>query len=259
MLSGPLTVLGGIHTFNVPTAGRTITLMTDSTWNLAAGSVLLFNHVLAGTRSLTKTGEGALLITGDQLHTGETAVGNGVFGVGNGPASLAGDLSFAAGARLRFSPSHTLSVAGAVSFEDTFGVASLDGLDGNAALGTYMLIAGAVPADAITDAGPAASAPIGGGKRAYLTADGAGLVLTVVEEPWGPGPPVLAWAGFDQGHPVLLIDGPAGASYTVSRSIDLAHWSDAATLVIPELPFWWTDPDPLSGAGRFYLIRMDAR
>jgi sialidase-1 len=192
MLAGRVTVLGGIHTFNPPTVGRTMTLMAESTWNIAAGATLVFSHVLAGDRGLNKTGEGALLITGNQLHTGETAVSRGVFGVGSSPASLAGDLSFGLGALLRFSPAHTLSVAGAVTFEDTFGIANLDGLGASAALGTYTLIAGNVDDQYLFNVGILQAASIGGGKWAFFE-EGSGLTVTVVDDVPGP---VSIWEGF---------------------------------------------------------------
>jgi sialidase-1 len=185
MLAGPIMVLGGVHGFLAPTPGRTIELMTDSTWTIAEDATLFFGHVLSGEQGLTKDGPGTLRIIGDQLYTGETSVERGAFGVGFGPASLAGSLYFEPGALLLFDPVHTLSVSGNVSFEENFGVANIDGLDANVDPGTYQLIAGNVNSANLDNLGLTRAAPISTRKWAYL-GTGGGLTVTIVE-------PVSLW------------------------------------------------------------------
>jgi len=180
MLAGPVRVLGGVHSFVAPSPGRTIELMTDSAWTIAQDATLFFNHVLSGARGIKKDGPGALRLTGNQLYTGKTSVQRGVFGVGLGPASLVGSLSFEPGALLHFDPAHTLTVSGDVTFEERFGIDNLAGLDASVAPGTYHLIAGNVEPANLENLGVTRAAPIGPGKWAYFETDG-GLTLTVVD------------------------------------------------------------------------------
>jgi autotransporter-associated beta strand protein len=256
MLAGPVTVLGGVHTFNAPAAGRAITLTADSTWTIAGGSTLFFNHVLSGAHSLNKTGDGTLLITGNQLHTGDNIVDRGVFGAGGAPASLAGDLYFGPGARLRFNPGHTLTVAGLVNFEDDFGIGNLDGLDGTAALGSCQLIAGTIDSGNLRNVGITRAAPIGPGKWAYFEVDG-GLSVTVVDAVPDSPAVSLEWLHFEASRPVWGLAGPAGARITIQSSSDLLEWKDAAVLFIPEPPAQWTDPEALTEPARFYRIHLN--
>ena len=193
MLAGPVHVLGGVHTFQVPIAGRTLELTTDSTWTIAEGATLIFGHILSGSRRLIKTGPGTLLITGNQLHTGGTSVDGGGFGVGSGPASLAGDLSFDPGARLRFNSTHALTVAGTVTFEGAFGVEHIDGLSTDGPIGSHTLINGNVDRSFLKNSGPAEAVDLGGGKVAFF-ADEPGLVLVVKEGTvLPPVDPSLEW------------------------------------------------------------------
>lgn len=191
MLAGPVNVLSGVHSFLAPSPGRTIELTTDSTWTIAEDATLFFSHVLSGARGITKDGPGTLRITGNHLYTGETSVQGGVFGVGVGPASLAGSLYFEPHARLHFDPAHTLTVSGNVSFEESFGIANMDGLDVSVALGTYQLIAGSVHSANLENIGLNRAAPIGPGKWAYFEIDN-GLTVTVVD---AIPTPVSIWEG----------------------------------------------------------------
>ncbi|MCC5842086.1 MAG: hypothetical protein JJT96_18370 [Opitutales bacterium] len=255
MLAGPVRVLSGIHSFFTPSPGRTIELMTDSTWTIAQDAALLFNHVLSGERGITKTGPGTLRITGNQLYTGETSVERGVFGVGSGPASLAGSLYFEPEGLLRFDPAHTLTVAGSVTFEERFGINNLDGLNASVVPGTYHLIAGNVEPANLENVGLNRAAPIGPGKWAYFGTEG-GLTVTVVDAI--PEPPTLSlqWIGFDANRPVLELDGPAGAAFTIEGSMDLIDWADLDTLVPAETPVQWMDPEALTEDPRFYRMRL---
>ena len=259
-LAGPVNVLSGAHSFQAPTPGRTIELMTDSTWTIAEEATLIFGHVLSGARGLTKTGPGALLITGNQLHTGETSIEGGVFGVGSGPAGLAGDLFFDEGARLRFHPTHPLSVAGGVSFASAFGVEHIDGLSAAVPIGSYTLISGNVNRSSLANLGPAGAVDLGEGKVAYF-ADDSGLVLIIEEGTVIPPKPLsLRWIGITQaGEPFLQLDGPAGTDITIDTSIDLIQWSPAGGITLPGEAVLWYDPNPehTLNLRRFYRARVD--
>jgi hypothetical protein len=99
-----------------------------------------------------------------------------VFG---GSASLAGDLSFADAAKLRFDAA--ITIAGTVSFAGSFGIADLDGLDSSVSAGTYTLIDGSLDSSNISNFGLDNAADIGGGRIAYFQ-EGS-LQLVVVPEP----------------------------------------------------------------------------
>ncbi|MCC5841548.1 MAG: hypothetical protein JJT96_15645 [Opitutales bacterium] len=255
MLAGPVDVISGVHSFTPPSPGRTIELMTDSTWSIAEGAALLFSHVLSGPYDLVKAGRGTLLITGNQLHTGDTLVDRGVFGLGNAPGSLAGDLSFAPGGRLRFNPVHVLGVMGKVSFEGTFGIGDIDGLDASVPPGTYNLINGNVDMANLKNIGLTRAAPIGPDRWAYFGTEGA-LTVTVVDAL--PEPPTLSlhWIGFDANRPVLELDGPAGATFTIETSTNLVNWSDLDSFTPGTVPAQWMDPRTLTQDPRFYRLRL---
>lgn len=255
-LAGPVKVLGGVHRFNVPTPGRSIMFTADSTWEIASGAVLEFSHVLAGTNGLSKTGEGALLIFGNQLHTGGTVISRGVFGVGAGPASLAGGLNFAPDALLRFSSAHTLTVAGTVSFEDTFGIANLHGLDGGVALGTYQLISGTVDFENLANVGPADAVLLGNGRRAFFENNG-GLRLRVAADFPGWPQPTVEWIGFDQGRAVLVLQGLAPAGYTLQTSTNAVEWQDAGSVLMSVSPAFWTNAADSDAPRQFFRARLN--
>jgi len=243
MLAGPVTVLDGVHSFNAPSPGRTITLKAESTWDIAAGATLEFNHVLTGDHGLGKTGNGALLITGDQLHTGETSIFQGVF--------------FAPGAMLRFSLFHTLTVGGTVTFEEAFGITNLDQLSGSVPTGTYHLVSGEVKKTRLANVGIQRAAPAGPGKWAYFEEDD-GLWVTVVDSI--PEPPFVSikWIAFDAGQPLFELHGTAGASVILEASADLNGWDHLDSLVLPEVPpLQWTDPESFTESTRFYRARLE--
>ena len=184
-LNGNITASGGTHVFN--NVGGISMLMGDSpTIDVAADSQLLWQIPLtpdsATVRSVTKTGDGILAITGVYDYTGTTAVNGGAFGVFGGNGMLAGDLTLAAGTKLLFSDAYTLTLAsGTATFSHTsFGIGDLVGLDSSVAEGTYNLIAGTV-AGTFGNLGLANAADIGGGKKAYLELGS--LNLVVVPEP----------------------------------------------------------------------------
>lgn len=191
ILAGPVRVTAGTHIFQAPTPGRTIELMTDSAWTINDGAILRFDHVLSGPYDLVKAGRGTLLITGNQLHTGDNLIDRGVFGLGNAPGSLAGNLYFGPEARLRFNPAHALGVMGKVSFEDGFGIGNLDGLAESVALGSYPLIMGNVDSANLMNVGINRAAAIGHERWAYFETDG-GLTLTVID---ALPKPVSVWNG----------------------------------------------------------------
>jgi autotransporter-associated beta strand protein len=136
---------------------------------------------------VTTVGAGGLLVNGSLATTGLATVASGARIGGTG--SLAGDLSILSGGLVVFnSADPTLDVAGAVTLDSTFGVASLVNADGTAinwgsvADGTYTLIGTTTSTfDNITNFGAGSAADIGGGRSAYF-ANGS-LNLVVVPEP----------------------------------------------------------------------------
>jgi len=255
-LAGPVTVSRGTHLFEAPTPGRTVQLTTDSTWTIGEGATLRFNHVLAGPYNLTKSGPGTLLVSGNQLHTGDTIVDNGVFGLGDLPATLAGDLYFGPGSRLRFHPLHPITVLGKIAFEDRFGIVDVDGLQGNVMVGSYQLIAGDLDTASLRNVGPFRAVAIGPDRWAYFETDG-GLRVQVVDVP--PPAPVLAISGIaiEADRPVLTVDAPAGMGLAIESSDGLADWTQIDSIHPTQTPVQWTGP-PTSGADRrFYRIRLD--
>jgi hypothetical protein len=119
-----------------------------------------------------------------------------------GTGSLAGGLTIASGGLFVFDPADpTLDVSGAVSLDNSFGVASLVNADGSSinwgsvADSSYSLIGlTSSTFNGITNFGEGAAAPIGVGRTAYFTntTESGGLTLVVVPE---PGALVLGLAG----------------------------------------------------------------
>ncbi len=187
-LSGPLTVNGGQHSYvrngppwHNPNAA-VFTLTADSIWTIANNATLYWAiPFTSNSFGITKEGAGNLLFAGDQYYTGNTAINDGVFGVYGANASLAGNLSFADAAKLRFDSAYTLAVAGNVSFAGTFGVADVVGLDSSVGLGAYTLITGNVDFTNIGNVGQSNAVDLGGGKSAYF--EQSSLKLIVVPEP----------------------------------------------------------------------------
>jgi sialidase-1 len=250
-LAGPIQVLSGVHIFEAPAPGRTITLTADSTWTIADGASLQFYHVLAGPHGFTKSGPGTLIIAGSQLHTGETIIGEGTFAVGSTPASLAGDLTFSPGAKFRFGAPQSLTVGGTITFEEEFGIADLDNLDGTTAPGTYTLISGDVKTAHLLNVGIHRASPIGPGRWAYFE-KGEGLRVTVVDSIPPLRPLALAWAGLEEGRPLLRVDGPPDARIVVQVSTNLVQWHNLETIIVPDPPALYTDSESPMSSSIFY-------
>lgn len=68
--------------------------------------------------------------------------------------------------------------------------------------------------------------------------------------------PSVRWIGFTDGAPVLELDGPVGASYTVLVSTNLVDWTAMATQIVIAPPAQWTDLTETVGHQRFYRLRV---
>jgi len=128
---------------------------------------------------------GGLLINGAHSGLGAVTVANAArFG---GDGSLAGNLGLPAGALFVFNPSATLDVAGSVTLDNSFSVASLVNADGlpidwvAVGDGTYTLINTTSTFSNIANFGAANAANIGPGRTAYF--QNGSLQLVVVPEP----------------------------------------------------------------------------
>jgi len=255
-LAGPVTVSGGVHLFDPPTPGRTILLTTDSTWTIGEGATLRFSHALSGPHSLTKSGPGTLLVSGSQLHTGDTIIDKGVLGLADLPASFAGDLYFGPGARLRFHALHSITVLGTVFFEDSFSIADLDGLAGAVPVGSYLLISGSVDPARLRNVGSFRAAAIGPNRWAWFET-GEELRVRVVDTQ--PAPPVLTlnWLALQGGTPILSVQGPPGENLAIDTSTNLIDWSRSGSVTAGDSPQPWTGPASPNDAQRFYRLRLD--
>jgi autotransporter-associated beta strand protein len=167
-------------------------------------------QVLSGSNSYSGTttiSAGGLVIDGTHSGVGLTSVASGARIGGTG--SLAGGLTIDSGGLFVFNPADpTLDVAGAVSLDNSFSVASLVNLDGTSidwgsvADSTYSLIGlTSSTFNSITNFGSGFAAPIGDGRTAYFTntTENGGLSLVVVPEPGalalaGLGLAAAAWA-----------------------------------------------------------------
>jgi fibronectin-binding autotransporter adhesin len=102
-------------------SGGTLTLSgataQANTIDVADTAVATIAAPLAGTAGLTKAGPGGLVLTGSNTYTGGTTVAAGVLAVGDGAqaGSIGGDVAVAAGARLAFDRSDSVTFAGGIS------------------------------------------------------------------------------------------------------------------------------------------------
>lgn len=111
---------------------------------------------------------------------GDLAVGSGDSIAGGG--TITGDLNMSAGALFQFDPTTTLTVAGSVSLDTSFGIDDLAGLDSAVAAGTYVIIDGTstdFDSIGIENWGPENAYDLGSGKSAYFSSGS--LQVTVVE------------------------------------------------------------------------------
>jgi fibronectin-binding autotransporter adhesin len=101
--------------------GGTLTLAgataQANTIDVADTAVATIAAPLAGTAGLTKAGPGGLVLAAANTYTGGTTVAAGVLAVGDGAVagSIGGDVTVAAGARLAFDRSDSVTFAGGIS------------------------------------------------------------------------------------------------------------------------------------------------
>lgn len=164
----------------------------DSTF----GGVIRNNNTTDRLAALTKVGPATLTLTGTSTYTGATnvsagtlllngALGNTAVAVASGATiggdgSLGGNLNLVSGANFLFSTTHTLDVAGAVTFGG-FGIINLLGLDHAVDAGTYTLINGNVNFTNVFNVGVENAYDLGNGKSAYLQQNS--LQVVVIPEP----------------------------------------------------------------------------
>jgi fibronectin-binding autotransporter adhesin len=209
--------------------------LTGFSLNAASGVALdttagdfSFAMPASAARNLTKVGGNVLTLTGTYSQSGGTTVlaggllfsgtnsGAGLTSVASnawvgGGGSLAGGLTIAAGGLLGFDPLSTLNVTGAVTLDNSFGVASLVGANGSAinwgsiADGTYTLVGQTASTfNNIQNFGANNAASIGGGRTAYF--QNGSLQLVIVPEPGalslaGIGAAVAAWCAIRRRQP----------------------------------------------------------
>jgi len=118
--SGATTISGG--TLQLGNGGRSGTVAGPIA--TAAGTTLAINRAdnfvlpgqISGAGRLLQTGPGTTVLTGDATHTGGTVISAGAVQLGNGGASggLAGNVSVASGAALRFQRADTYNFGGSI-------------------------------------------------------------------------------------------------------------------------------------------------
>jgi autotransporter-associated beta strand protein len=216
MFSGTVTSLS-VNTGGQALLGNGATLVqsvliNDGVLAVSQTGTTTIASAISGDGSLQQSGSGVTALTGSNAYAGPTSVdaggllvngantGLGLVSVVNaawigGSGSLAGGLSLAAGAKLVFDPLASLSVAGSVTLDNSFSVASLVEADGSAidwgaiADGTYTLIGTSSTFNTIANFGAENAFSIGAGRTAYF--ENGSLQLVVV-----PEPSALALAGF---------------------------------------------------------------
>jgi sialidase-1 len=177
-LSGDIVVIGGLHSFDLPLDGRTLTLTLDSCWDISEDSTLRFSHRLSGPFSIRKLGQGGLHLSGEQFHTGSTILEEGTLGAGSIPAFLPGNLMILKQSRLQFNSDSALIVGGVVTFEFDFGLERVTGLTAATPPGRYPLIVGQVDKEKVLNIGPSQAIAIAPDKQAYFE-DSADLNIIV--------------------------------------------------------------------------------
>ncbi|MGZ0655451.1 autotransporter-associated beta strand repeat-containing protein [Coraliomargarita sp. W4R72] len=208
----------------VTLAARTLTLGGSNTMDNEITGVIADNDSsVGGTISVIKADEGKWVLSGENTYTGATFVEQGTLAIGangsinhsakvivstgatfdvsalgggfilesgqsiGGDGIVVGDLNFDSGARLIFDTAATLMVTGDVSFDDSFGIASLLSADGSEvdwdliAIGTYTLLSNNGNFDNISNFGAENAFDIGEGRSAYF--QNGSLELVVVPEP----------------------------------------------------------------------------
>ncbi|EIP97407.1 outer membrane autotransporter barrel domain-containing protein [Opitutaceae bacterium TAV1] len=117
--SGGLRFGGGTlaTTADFTTARDTVLGQEGGTFDTLAGTTLTHAGQIAGAGSLTKTGEGTLVLTADNTWDGPTLIGNGTLRLGDGGAagSITGDVSIAGPGTLVFDRSDTATFAGLIT------------------------------------------------------------------------------------------------------------------------------------------------
>jgi len=121
---------------------RNISFVGDGAIDVAttfnAGTSLTLAGDTSGSGSLTKTGLGALIITGNAGHTGLTTIAQGGMRIGDGATSgsFAGDIAINGGAAVTFNRSDNYSYGGSLSGTGNVAVdAGILNLTGNSSFG----------------------------------------------------------------------------------------------------------------------------
>ena len=210
--TGGTTISGGTLVIGNGAAQGSIlgNVVNNAALVFSRSDAVTFGGAVSGSGTVAKQGAGLLTFTGNNSYAGATAVdvggllvngansGSGLVTVANaarigGTGSLAGGLTIAAGGLFAFNPADpTLDVSGAVSLDNSFGIASLVNPDGSAITwssvndGSYSLI-GLTSSlfSGISNFGAGNAADIGTGRTAYFTntTESGGLSLVVVPEP----------------------------------------------------------------------------
>jgi autotransporter-associated beta strand protein len=90
-----VTSLAGNHSVSLP-----VTLGSDASWSVAAGSRLGMTGVVSGAKDVTKVGAGTLVFSGSNTYSGLTTVSAGTLVVNGDQSAATGEVSVAAGAIL---------------------------------------------------------------------------------------------------------------------------------------------------------------
>lgn len=189
--AGTLTVEGDSGTIVLSNTANTFTgdiVLQDATSRISVGSLASggdYAGVISGADAaseFTITGEANL--TGDSTFVGAVMVTTD--GTTGGSGSLAGDLTLAAGAGFFFDETSTLTVAGDVSLDGSFGIDDLVGLSAATADGIYTLIDGTATDFAslgLDNWGEANAVNLDGDTIAYFQEGSLQLVVESIPEP----------------------------------------------------------------------------